>query len=274
VTKFADYKDRYETVALQRSKNGILEMRLHSNGGPYVWDFHGIVRDRKANRGGTHAELADCFGQVAHDPDNRVVIMTGTGDVFSGPPNTQEGYPRGDADYWDVLRSTATQLIMNLLDIEAPMIACLNGPASRHAELPFGADIVLAAEDAWIQDSSHFPNRQPPGDAIAIILPFLMGWNRGRYWLYMGQELSAREMKECGLVSEVLPREKLLPRAWEIAEHLAKSSPLVLRYTRLMTTAPIKALVQQYFGYSFALEALACIQESGGKVPGGFKWDD
>jgi enoyl-CoA hydratase/carnithine racemase len=39
-----------------------------------------------------------------------------------------------------------------------------------------------------------------------------MGWNRGRYWLYMGQVLGAREMKEYGLVNEVLPREKLLPR--------------------------------------------------------------
>jgi enoyl-CoA hydratase/carnithine racemase len=274
VTRFADYKDRYETVALTRSDSGILEMRLHTNNGSFVWDFHGTVRDRKTNRGGTHAELADCFGQVAHDPDNRVVILTGTGDEFSGPPNSKLNFPRGDPEYWDVLRSTATQLITNLLDIEAPMIACINGPASRHAELPFGADIVLAAEDAWIQDSGHYPNRQPPGDGIALLIPFLMGWNRGRYWLYTGQQLGAQQMKEYGLVNEVLPREKLLPRAWEIAEHLAKGSPLLNRYTRLMTTAPIKDLVQRYFGYSFALEALSCVQESSGQVPGGYRWDD
>jgi enoyl-CoA hydratase/carnithine racemase len=101
-----------------------------------------------------------------------------------------------------------------------------------------------------------------------------MGWNRGRYWLYTGQKLGAQEMKDYGLVSEVLPREKLLPRARELAEHLAKGSPLLNRYTRLMTTAPIKDLVQRYFGYSFALEALACVQESAGNEPNGYRWDD
>ena len=75
MTNLADYQDRYETIALKRSDTGILEMRLHTNNGPFIWDFHGTVRDSKGNRGGTHAELADCFAQVAHDPDNRVVIF-------------------------------------------------------------------------------------------------------------------------------------------------------------------------------------------------------
>jgi enoyl-CoA hydratase/carnithine racemase len=109
------------------------------------------------------------------------------------------------------------------------MISCVNGPAYRHAEIPFGADIVLAADDAVIQDSAHFPNRTVPGDGINLLLPFLMGWNRGRYWMLTGQKLDALTMREYGLVAEVMPRDQLLPRAWQIARELAANNPLVLR---------------------------------------------
>jgi enoyl-CoA hydratase/carnithine racemase len=62
----------------------------------------------------------------------------------------------------------------------------------------------------------------------------LLGPNRGRYFLLMGQELSAREALDLGVVNEVVPRERLLPRAWEIAERLNQRSHVTLRYSRLV----------------------------------------
>lgn len=136
------------------------------------------------------------------------------------------------------------------------MISAINGPALRHSELPLLCDIVLAAEEASFQDSGHFINGLIPGDGMHIIYPMLLGLNRGRYFLLTGQTIEAREAKELGLVSEVLPRQDLLPRAWELAEQLTKQSPLVLRYTRVLLTQYIKRQMHDLLGYGLALEGL------------------
>jgi len=47
---------------------------------------------------------------------------------------------------------------MNLLNIEVPVLAAINGCAWRHGEIPLLSDIVLAADTAAFQDSAHFPN--------------------------------------------------------------------------------------------------------------------
>jgi enoyl-CoA hydratase/carnithine racemase len=132
---------------------------------------------------------------------------------------------------------------------------------------------VLASPDTVIQDTAHFTNRTVPGDGVNIFFPLLMGWNRGRYFLLTGQILNATELKDLGMVNEVMPKEQLLPRAWELASELIRQNPLVLRYTRLMLTAPLKSLVHQHLGEGLALEGLASIYESMGEVPGGYRWE-
>lgn len=260
MSKFADYKDAYRTMKMER-RDGILQLTFHTNGGPLTW----------GHIGGAHEEFSRAFGEIARDQDNKVVIMTGTGNIFSGPPADEAAYPRSDAESWEVLRFNSVQLTTNLLDIPVPVISCINGPAYRHAEMPLLADIVLAADDALLQDSGHFRNRLTPGDGVNLFFPLLMGWNRGRYFLLTGQVLRMPELKDLGLVNEVMPREKLLPRAWELAEGFAKQNPLVLRYTRLLLTAPLRMMVQQYLGYGLALEGLSAIHESTGKV--GYRWE-
>ncbi len=261
MTRFADYKDVYRTMKMER-RDGILQLTFHTDGGPLRW----------GHIGGAHAEFAHAFGDIARDQENKVVIMTGTGDMFSGPPASQETFPRGGPEEWEIIRFNGFQLTSNLLDIPGPVISCINGPAFRHAEIPLLADIVLAADDATVQDSAHFQNRTTPGDGVNLFFPLLMGWNRGRYFLLTGQQLDAAEMKALGLVNEVMPRDKLLPRAWELAEQLMKQNPLVLRYTRLMLTQPLKMLVYQHLGHGLALEGLAAVLESTGKV--GYRWND
>ena len=147
-------------------------------------------------------------------------------------------------------------LLLNLLDIEVPMISAINGPALRHSEIPLLCDIVLAAEDTTFQDSAHFANGLVPGDGMHIVYPLLLGMNRGRYFLLTGQTLTARQAHELGLVAEVLPRQDLLPRAWALAEQLAQRPPLVLRYSRVLLTQQLKRLMHDLLGYGLALEGL------------------
>ena len=60
----------------------------------------------------------------------------------------------------------AKRLLINLLEIQAPMIAADNGPATVHTTLALLCDIVLAADHATIQDAPYFPSGLVPGDGV------------------------------------------------------------------------------------------------------------
>ena len=250
-SKLEDYANKYQTVRMER-RDGILLVTLHTEGQSLRWGFL------------PHSELPEAFHDIGADRDNRVVILTGTGAEFSGPratPGTSSfpmrpGWDRIDRIHWE-----GRHLLMRLLEIEVPVISAINGPAWRHSEIPLLGDIVLAADTAQFQDSAHFPSDVVPGDGMHIVMPLLLGLNRGRYYLLTGQTLDARKAYEFGLVAEVLPPDRLMPRAWELAEELAKKPTLALRYTRLLLTEYLRRQMHDLLGYGLGMEMLALLEK-------------
>jgi enoyl-CoA hydratase/carnithine racemase len=233
-------------------RNGILQLKVHTKGGPLQWGP--VIQE----------ELVDVFTDVGADRDNRIIIMTGTGAVFSGPKAEpgksfyREIQHNITAELLDRTHWNAKRVMTRMLDIEVPMIGVVNGPAMRHSELPLLCDIVLAADDATFEDTAHFDiASQVPGDGINIVYTMLLGINRARYFMLTGQILSAREAKDLGLVAELMPRDKLLARAWEIAERLATKNDLLLRYTRIVLTQPLRNWMERDVIYHLGMEALA-----------------
>ena len=243
MANFQDYAQKYQSIRMER-QNGILEISFHTGGGPLQWG------------GVPHEEFPRAFYDIGSDPANRVIIMTGTGDTFSGPPGSPDSRPKRTPAEWDKTYREGKHLLWNLLDIEVPMISAINGPAWRHSELPLLCDVVLASEDVKFQDSGHFVSGLVPGDGMHIIYPLLLGLNRGRYFLLTGQIIEAQQALDLGLVSEVLPPNELLPRARTLARQLAQQSDLVLRYSRVSVTHFIKRQLHDVLGYGLALEGL------------------
>jgi len=241
--KFEDYANKYKHVKLDR-RNGILQVTLHTGGKDLVWGAE------------PHDELSFLFGEIARDPENRVIILTGTGETFAANPAPSHGGKKLASADWEHGLATGKHLLMNHLAIEAPMIAAVNGPALRHAELAVLCDIVLASETACFQDSGHFVNGVVPGDGVHMVWPLVLGPNRGRYFLFTGQTISAQEALALGVVGEVLPRERLLPRAWELAEQIAAQPRLTTRYTRVLVTQTLRRMMNDNLGYGLALEGL------------------
>lgn len=252
--QLAEYMHRFKTAKLTRDASGVLRVQLHSRGGPLIW---GAL---------PHRELAELFAAIAADRENRVVVLTGTGEAFTTLPEGPGigGLARGEysAEVWDRIIWEGNRLLNHLLEIEVPMIAAVNGPSTVHSELAVLCDIVLAADTAFFQDAPHFPDGLVPGDGMQVIWPLLLGPNRGRYFLLTGQKIPAAEALALGVVGEVLPPEHLLPRACALAAELAALNPIVLRNTRHVLTRPLKRALAQDLHAGLALEAIASLSSA------------
>ena len=121
MSKFATYRDIFPNARLTRSESGILEVALHTDGGTII--FNGF----------THEQFVELFHAIGSDPENRVVILTGTANAFMEeirPDGFDFFTPRG----YDKIYREGKKVLMNILDIEeVPLIAAVNGPVLLHA---------------------------------------------------------------------------------------------------------------------------------------------
>ncbi|WP_038210986.1 enoyl-CoA hydratase/isomerase family protein [Xenophilus azovorans] len=243
---FETYANRFEHIRMRR-EDGILELQLHTDGGPLRWGFK------------PHMELSKAFRAIAQDQGNHVMILTGVGDEFTGPrasEGVEKGFHAMRPEAWEHLHADGMELMDSLLAIQALVIGAVNGPAVRHCELALLSDIVIASDNAEFQDSAHFPDGLTPGDGINVITPLVMGLTRARYFHLTGQIIKAQEAKSLGLVNEVTTREELMPRAWALARQLKKQKPMVLRHTRILNTHELRRRMLEMVGYGLALEGL------------------
>jgi len=245
-----EYRERFKTVEVSRDDAGVLTARFHSRGDSMFWG------------GLPHKELPELFAAIASDRKNRVVIVTGTGDMFIDlPPGGAGGMATGEvpARVWDKIVWEGNRLVNHYLDIEVPVICALNGPVISHSELAVLGDIVLASETTFFQDAPHFPMGLVPGDSMQVVWPLLLGPNRGRYFLLTGQKLHAEEALALGVVGEVLPQDQVLARAQELAAELARRNATLLRNTRHALVRPWKRAMAHDLHTGLALEAMASI---------------
>lgn len=242
----ADYKDKYANVAFERNDAGVLEMTLHTEGKPLVWSAT------------SHDEIAYAFDDVANDPDNAVVILTGAGDAWC-PEIDFSSFNLATAAAWAEIMHEGARLLQNMLAIQVPVITAVNGPVLNHPELPALGDIVLASETATFSDSPHFASGIVPGDGAHIVWTHLLGPNRGRYFLLTGQTLDAQQALDYGVVSEVLPAGQLMTRAREHAANIAAKTPIARRFARRVCTREWTRLLTNDLGYGLAHEALGVL---------------
>ncbi|MFM5930145.1 MAG: enoyl-CoA hydratase/isomerase family protein [Novosphingobium sp.] len=249
--QFSDYQHKFNTIRLWRSETGVLEVTMHTRGGPAKWG---------TSTRSLHAELGECFADLSRDRENKVVIITGTGDTFCTDMDREEmPHEAGLAPMWERILEEGQAMLENLLAIPVPVIGAVNGPATLHAEIAVLSDIVLAADHAEFADLAHVPNGVVPGDGVHTVWPMLLGPNRGRYFLLTGERIGAAEAKALGVVGEVLPLDRLMPRARELAEGLARNPTRMLRHTRAVLIRNLRKRMSDELAFGLGSEALATL---------------
>src|ERR1700749_823838 len=244
MSRFDAYRDGFPNARMNRSKSGVLEVALHTNGDTLVFN------------GYTHEQFVDLFHEIGSDRDNRVVILTGSGNAFM-ETISPEGFDFFTPQGYDKIYREGRKVLMNILDIEVPLIAAVNGPVRLHSEYVLLADIVLAAPSTVFQDKPHFEFGIVPGDGVHLLWQEVIGSVRGRYFILTRQEIDAQTAQQWGAVNEIVPADKLPARAREIAEDLAKLPTLTTHYTRIALTQKLRRIIDEGVGYGLALEGIS-----------------
>ena len=201
-----------------------------------------------------HRELSTIWQDIDKDPDTRVALIRGEGKGFSagGDLSLVEAMAN-DFNVRARVWKEARDLVYNIINCGKPIVSAMHGPAVG-AGLVAGllADISIAAKTARIIDG-HTRLGVAAGDHAAIVWPLLCGMAKAKYYLLLCEAVSGEEAERIGLVSLTVDEPDLLPKAFEVAERLAKGSPTAIRWTKYALNNWLR-LAGPTFDASLALE--------------------
>jgi enoyl-CoA hydratase/carnithine racemase len=238
------YFTAFKNLEFNRTPSGVLTVRFHTDAGPATFT------------GQMHTDFPRALFEIGADRDNRVLVLTGTGDRFM---TEIDGPSLGDITkpaQWDRTIAEGRRVMQRLVDLEMPIVAAVNGPASVHSEYVLLADIVIAADTAVFSDFPHLTFGIVPGDGIQIAWEEAIGINRARYLTLTHGSFTAQQAEQWGAVAQVLPLEQVLPRAQELAETLAAKPQLLTRYLAVTLRQRISRRMAEAAQLGMALEGL------------------
>jgi 2-(1,2-epoxy-1,2-dihydrophenyl)acetyl-CoA isomerase len=176
--------------------------------------------------------LREALGSIDRHRAVRAVILTGAGRAFcAGQDLAERESP--DAAPLDVeVRERFNPIIRAIRSMGQPVIAAVNGVAAgAGASLTFACDLRIAAEEARFVLAFGRIGLIPDSGATWF-LPRLVGPAKAAELALVGEPLDAAEALRLGLVSNVVPGDRLLDEARAMASRLAEGAPLALALTK------------------------------------------
>jgi crotonobetainyl-CoA hydratase len=189
--------------------------------------------------------MGDVFAGFRDDPELRVAILTGAGEKFFCPGWDLKAAAAGeppDVDYG----VGGFGGLQELPGLNKPVIAAINGIAFGGGfEIAISADLILAAEHATFA----LPEIRSGtvADAASIKLPRRIPYHVAMEMLFTGRTVTAAEAQRWGIVNEIVPADRLMARARELADLLAAGPPLVFAAIKEVVRETMHLPVQEAF---------------------------
>jgi len=183
-------------------------------------------------------EMREALEDVAADADIRVLILTGAGRGFCsgadvGTVAERTEMAEDEPERALLLQPVATPRLLALMrNLNKPTICALNGVAAGAGTgLALTCDIIIASEQARFR-IAFTRMGLPPADGISYLLPRRIGTHRALELVYTNDMIDAIEMERIGLVNKVVPHDKLIGAAKEMARKMFQIPPLTLALSK------------------------------------------
>ncbi|KAK5090776.1 hypothetical protein LTR64_007276 [Lithohypha guttulata] len=237
-----EVKEKIGIIKLNRPKS------LNAFGGTLVMDIIAALRE------------------LNEHPDTVFTVLTGEGRFFSsgadikGVAGSNEEQYKNDAEKKVAFMSRfsyAIELLRSIIDHKKVVILALNGPGVGGGAAWFQgvADIVLAAEGAWLQVPFNALGLVPENGS-AINLAQSMGVHRANDFLMFGRKCTVEELEQWGLVNRIFPKENFQESVVKfLEEQLEVNDGKSMMETKRLQNAPRRA--ERMMAVFDAMEALA-----------------
>jgi enoyl-CoA hydratase len=195
-------------------------------------------------------DLSVAYSQLDTDADLRVGVLFAHGEHFTGGLDLVDVAPSFNDGGWQRPDGGIDFLGLDTEPVSKPVIVAIQGRClTIGIEIALASDIRVAASDARFAQIEIKRGIMPIGGATTRF-PRDAGWGNAMLHLLMGDEFDAEEALRIGLVQEVVPAGRQLERAVEIAQEVARQSPLgvqaTLRNARLAARKGEAAAVAEF----------------------------
>jgi len=207
-------------------------------------------------------EIVQACAQVTRDRGIRVVVLTGADPVFSSGGNVKDmqRYEKEGLSpevIREEYRNGIQRLPKALYNLDVPVIAAVNGPAvGAGLDLTCMCDMRIASEKATFAES-FVKVGIVPGDGGAWLLPRVVGMSKASEMAFTGDALDAQEALACGLVSRVVPHERLMEESLKLAARVAANPGGVLRMTKRLLREGERSTLESLLEMSAGYQAIA-----------------
>ena len=225
----------YETIIYEK-KEGIATLTFNR---PHVLNAQNYQQS---------IETRAAAQEANEDDDVKVLIVTGAGRGFHAGDDVKEIFLAEDREKRrsaaKLARIKGTRSTTYFDEVYKPIIGAINGPAvGAGLEIALQCDIRIASENAkfgYFYVRRGMIGVQPVG---VMMLPHLVGVSRALEMMMSGELVDAAEADRIGLVSRVVPQEKLMAEAIAVARKLMQAAPLAQRAVK---RAVYKAMFEPY----------------------------
>jgi enoyl-CoA hydratase len=179
------------------------------------------------------AEVTDALDRIEADDAIRVVVLMGAGRAFSAGYDLKEAAqdPPQGVLAWRQRLERDLRFTLRVWDLPKPIIAAVHGYClAGGLDLAMMCDLTLAAEGTYFGE----PEIRFGSGVVTLIMPWVVGMKATRELLYTGfDRVTAEEALRIGLVSRVVPADRLEAEALALAEAIARNDPEAVRLTKL-----------------------------------------
>jgi enoyl-CoA hydratase/carnithine racemase len=178
--------------------------------------------------------LGAAFDRAEAEADARVIILAGAGQkAFCAGGDMREEKDFGDPETARAFRTLGRNMLNRIENGRLPVVAAIHGYCiGGGTALGWVCDIRVAAENSVFRAGDAYLGILPSWGMGLTRLPRYVGRNRALDILLIGENFGAREAFEMGLVTKVVPRDKLMDECQRIAQRICKASPTAIRATR------------------------------------------